>query len=65
MAFGSVAASKVKIILQAEDNVTPILQQIKKNIKKADTELKTSMANGIRRTLHPKRLRMRVAHLTQ
>ena len=44
MSFGSVTASKVKIILQAEDNVTPILQQIKKNIKKADTELKTSMA---------------------
>jgi len=41
MAFGSVATSKVKVILEAQDNVTAKLNQLKANFAKADKELQT------------------------
>lgn len=40
MAFGSLASSNVKIILQAEDNVTKVLGALKSKIRATDAELK-------------------------
>lgn len=39
MAFGSVASSKVKVILEAQDNVTATLNKLKANFSRADKEL--------------------------
>lgn len=43
MAFGSVTSSKVKIILEAQDNVTATLNKLKANFAKADQEMQATL----------------------
>ena len=48
MAFGSVASSKVKVILEAQDNVTATLNKLKANFAKADREMNERMTASMK-----------------
>ena len=48
MAFGSVATSKVKVILEAQDHVTATLNKLKANFAKADAEMNARMTASMK-----------------